>query len=239
MGATNHEHIWNVVQGERRLSLFEVSESRKDDRNYFASIDAELKKLSVMRRFMFELENTVIDHHLIYSSLVNKAKAQQAFYTPIPNRELALKLLRSGEIHLQIRDERNDVVTAYFVERSKWEDNDICIPSQLANQVIELMLQSGKFLESKMRAKDKRITVTEMVRQMGAERQENGKYPYTTVYVSHRGGQRAESGYIVPKLSVARRAFCEVHGLEYADIFDDSKVIPFKRVARSDNEPPF
>lgn len=239
MGATNHEHIWNVVQGERRLSLFEVSDVRKDDKPYFANIELELRKIETLRRLMFELENTAIDRASIFSPLVNKAKDKQAFYTPIPNRDLALRLLKAGEIILQIRDVRNEVVTGYHVMREDWERDEILIPSTLCGEVIDEMLRTGKFLESKFSAKDKRVTVTEMVRQMGAARKPDGKFPYTTIYTSHRGGQRAESGYRIPKLSEARKAFCESNALLYDDVFgEENNVLEFKpKAARQDDVP--
>lgn len=238
-GATNHEHVWNVSDDDRRLSLFEVSEDRFQDKVYFAEMDKQLSNPSTMRRLMFELSTHPVDVSLIHGSFKNRARSKQAMHTPNPNQALALQLLKAGEILLRVLDERNEVITSWFVDRSTWEEKPVHIPAKLASQVIGDMIKKGKFLETAYTAKDKRITVSEMVRMMGSEKRQDGKYPYTTIYVSHRGGSRGESGYIIPKLSEARRAFCAENGLFYADMFDDNTVIPFRKKDSKPDDVPF
>jgi hypothetical protein len=238
-GATNHNHIWNVADGERRLTVFNVAENRANDSEYFGKLVKAFNDPAIMSRLMHELLNYKVDHGLVRKPLVNGARALQALATKTPNKEVALRLLRTGEISFRVLDERREVVASYHVSRVDWEQGSGHIPSNLAKRVIQDEIDSGKYGESFFTARDKRVSVSELVRMLGAEPSPDGKLQYTTIPVIERGERSRDAGYIIPPLNQARVAFCKYHGLDYSDVFGnaDENIVAFPKPKQA--ETPF
>jgi hypothetical protein len=238
-GASNHNHIWNVSEGERRLTVFNVSNARANDDAYFAPLFAAFNDVSTMRRFMHELLTYNVDKALVRRPLKNQARAIQQLSTRTPNKEVALRMLLSGEISLRLLDERREVVASYQVSSEEWEGGSVKIPSNLAKRVIQQEIETGRYGETIFSARDKRVSVTELVKMMGHVEPTDGSTPYTTIYMIERGERKQTAGYPIPELHKARAAFCAYHGVPYEEVFGevDEKVIRFPKPKQA--ETPF
>ena len=239
-GATNHNHIWNVSEGERRLTVFNVSDTRANDVQYFAALFKAFNDLSTMRRLMHELLTYKVDEDLVRRPLKNEARAIQALATKTPNKELALRMLRHGEINLRILDERREVVASYYVSREDWAEGSVKIPSNLTRKIIQQEIDTGRYGETIFMAKDKRVSVTEMVKMMGWVKPEEGN-GYTTISVIEHGSKKADAGYPILPLHKARMAFCDYHGVTYESAFGDAdeNIIPFPKSVGKEKDVPF
>jgi Family of unknown function (DUF5906) len=238
-GASNHNHIWNVSEGERRLTVFNVSDARANDVEYFGALFDAFNDTAVMRRFMYELMDYKVDHGLVRKPLKNKARAFQKLYTKSPNKELAMRMLLSGEINLELYDKRQQVVAKYYVSREEWAAGPVKIPSILCRQIIQEEIKTGKYGESVFNARDERVSVTELAIMMGCVPKEDGKLPYGTIHYVEHGERKPTAGYTIPSLDMARLLFCTYHDVAYETVFEDTdeKVIPFPKAKQT--EPPF
>lgn len=239
-GASNHNHIWNVSEGERRLTLFNVSETRAGDTEYFFNLFAAFNDVSTMRRFMHELLTYKVDHVMVRKPLKNEARAFQVLATKTPNKELAYRMLKHGEISLRILDERREVVASYYVSREEWESGLAKIPSGLTRKIIQSEVETGQYGETVFSARDKRVSITEMVKMMGWVKPDDGA-GYSTVQIFEHGQKKPDAGYPLPNLTKSRQAFCAYHGVNYQDAFGDAdeNIIPFPKAKSTASEPPF
>lgn len=222
-GGTNHNHIWNVTEDERRLTLLELSPKYAKNDVYFRAIREAINNIYVMRGFVKHLMEYKVDHSLVLYPLKNKARSNQAMATKNPNKELALKLLRSGEITLRLFDERKDVICGYHVSHQQWDDGFVRIPSNLTRRVIQAEIDTGKYGEAFFSARDKRVSIVELVKMLGAVADDHGSVPYSTMSIDQNGTKVKDSCYVIPALHQAKAAFCKYHNVEYGDIFDDEK----------------
>lgn len=230
-GATNHNHIWNVSEGERRLTVFNVSDARANDTDYFAALFADFNNTKVMRRFMYELCEHKVDKALVRKPLKNQARAIQQLATKTPNKEVALRMLLTGEINMRLLDERREVVASYYVSREDWATAAAKIPTYLAKRLIQLEIETGQYGEVTFSQRDKRVTVTELVKMMGYIEPTDGTAPYTTGYIIEHGHKKQTACYVIPSIDKARAAFCKYHNVPYEDVFGDvdDKIIAFPK----------
>jgi hypothetical protein len=234
-GGSNHNHLSNVIAGERRTTVLRVSDKYQNNDAYFAKVNAALNSLTELKGFMHALLSHNVDHSMVRKPLENDARANQAIATKTPNKELALKLLRAGEITLRVLDERRDVVAGYHVSNNQWENGLVKIPSGLTRRVIQNEIDSGKYGEVAFSARDKRVSVVEFVKMLGVQSSEDGNVPYSTMTIEQNGAKTKDACYLIPPLSQARVAFCMYHGVKYTDIFgDDEKIIPFPVTKQAD-----
>ena len=226
MGSTNHEHIWNVDTNERRLSVFEVSDSKAKDQVYFGGIMKELEN-GGFGRLMYELLHYPVDHTLVNTPISNKAKAKQAVLTPEPARDLALKLLSSGDIRLRALDERRDITHAQYISEDDWRHGPQRLSTKVVRAVLAQMIESNKYGE-KFTPRDKRIIPITVAKYLGG----SGKYSPVTVTVG--GEQVKDNGYQILELEAARHHFANEVGMDYDDLFDSmvspeqDKVVPIR-----------
>jgi hypothetical protein len=239
-GATNHNHIWNVTEDERRLTLLEISSDHANDTAYFRALNKEIDNIDSFRSFYTMLMKRDVDHDLVRRPLRNSARAEQALATKAPNKELALRMLRNGEIDLRILDERREVVASYYQSTEDWEKGAARLPSSLAKRVIQYEIDSGRYGETVFSAKDRRVSVTELVKMMGWVAPEDGR-GYTTVNTIIRGTKTKDAGYYLPTLAHSRMAFCNYHGVDYESVFgvEDEKIVRLPVADVKQTEPPF
>jgi len=213
--STNHEHIWNVNTGERRLSMFELSESHMQDLEYFKEIRNELA-MGGFGRLLYELMEFEVNKQLVHRPLQNKARRKQALYTKTPTRILAEQMLKQKEVFFKVLDANRDIVAYYRCEEEKWRTEGAFIPSKIARMALDELISRKGFQEEKYSAKDPRASVIGLVKLLG------GKGDYTTRAASVRGVTEKMACYFVPNFSESLKAFCEDVGLDVDDIFDDS-----------------
>ena len=214
-GATNHEHVWNVGNGERRLSMFELPSTHAQDREYFKAIRAEMMAGGFGRLF-YELMETEVNKQLVHTALQNDAKRRQSLYTRTPAREIAMKFLKNKEIEFKILDERKDTVMYYHASESTWLAGEAFMPSKMARRLLDDLISRRGFHDDTFSAKDPRASVIGLVKLLG------GTGEYTTKTVLVRGVREAQACYKLPPFSVSLDAFCNDVGLSIADVFDDN-----------------
>lgn len=234
-GASNHNHIWNVFKGERRLTIFNVSESRANDYKYFNTLFEAFNDISVMRRLMHELMTYQVDHSLVRTPLKNSARAEQALATKTPNVYLAEMMLKLGTIDFTIYKHGN-VIARYYIPREDWETGSIKLPTSLTKEMIQEQINQGWFGEAYFAPKDKRVSFLELIRMLGGDTEN-----YSSTTVIRHGERKREACYTIPSLSQARVAFCNYVELDYAKVFgeEDEKVIPFPKSVNKEKETPF
>jgi hypothetical protein len=240
LGGTNHNHIWNVSKDERRLTLLNISNAHANDGMYFGPLYAEIKNIDSFRAFFSFLMQWNVDHDLVRKPLRNQARAEQAIATKTPNKELALRMLRVGEIDLRILDERREVIASYYQSRKDWDNGVAKLPSNLAKRVLQAEIESGKYGETSFSAKDGRVSIKELVKQLGWTEPENNR-GYTTVTTINRGEKDKDAGYYLPNLQQARVAFCNYHNISYESVFgeEDEKIVPLAQLDAAASEPLF
>jgi hypothetical protein len=233
-GASNHNHIWNVFKGERRLTIFNVSEKRANDIEYFTKLFDAFNDISVMRRLVHELMIYKVDHSMVRVPLKNSARAEQALATKTPNIYLAELLLKLGTVDFTKYSKGRDIVARYYVSREDWEAGSIKLPTSITKEMIQDLIDEGWFGESYFAPKDKRVSFIELVRMLGGDTEN-----YSSTTVIRHGEKKREACYTIPQLSQARVAFCNYVELDYAQVFgeEDEKIIPFPKAKQT--EPPF
>ena len=245
MGSTNHEHIWNVGDDERRLSVFEVSEDRISNIQYFSELAASIRDIPAMRRLMYELMTWPIDQSQVLNSLKNRSRSVQRLHTlSEPNIDLAYDLLKAGRIELEVLDARREKTWYYMLEKEVWEEEGAYLPLELARIVLDERIKSGKYLEKKFSPRDRRVVMSEAARVMGCVETSDGtrnRLDQAVKHVIYKGMQKQQWCYVLPKLAEARAAFCRLQGYEYADAFgyDDEKIVSFRRKKAESDDVPF
>lgn len=231
MGSTNHEHVWNLAQDDRRIVVLEVSQDRQNDSQYFTALYNAIRDTNVMRRLMYELMSHKVDHFMVMKPFKNKARSKQMLFTMDPNADMMMEFLRIGEISLRVFDERNDVVSSFYCN---WRSEPARLPSSLFNEVARYRVKHGKYQEAIYTVQDKRLASSEAARMAGCTETESGgkkRLKYTSGYILHRGSQKLDNMYVLPELNTARLKFCEHHGFDYMDVFGDetdNKVVPLR-----------
>ena len=233
MGSTNHEHIWNVMEGERRLSIFEVSNARIRDADYFAGIMKELRD-GGFGRLMYELMNFKVDHYLVNSPYENMARSKQALLHPEPARDMAFQLLRDGYVHLRVLDERREVRHFQSVSEEEWRNGPIKISSKILRSILLTLAESPKYTES-YTPRDKRCTATSVAKYLG------GDGSYSTIDVMHNYSMEKDNAYKVPDLTTARQHFADQMKMPFHDLFpyeeEDSNVVSITASKKQEKAP--
>lgn len=233
MGATNHNHIWNTSEDERRISVFNVSEEHIQDIAYFAAIAAELSN-GGFGRLAYELREYKVDRQMVMRPLQNTALAEQKQMSRTPAQDFAFRLLKAGEVFLQLLNPENKEQVGFYRQNfDTWQGSEIALPSNLVNELIAKQLNKHDY-EGTYTEKSKDATLPGVVEWLGGDTKQRAN-----VGITWRGENIRVSGYRIPKLHEARLAYCQRAGLEFDDLFtSDADVIPFPN-AKAKPDVPF
>lgn len=219
MGATNHNHVWNTSEDERRISVFEVSESHRLDNKYFEEIADELKN-GGFQRLMYELQNYACIRYQVMVPFENEALNVQKDMSKTPAQELAFEMLSRGEVFLRLLDDKNEQVGFYTKPQEEWELGEINLPSALVNSVIGARLDKKRGYETAYHTKNKEASCSGVIEWLGGDTNNR-----TSVTVNWRGIQKKFAGYKIPDLNTARMAYAKRAGLPYTDLFEQTAEI--------------
>ncbi len=245
MGATNREHIWNMAKNDRRCVVFEVSEERLQDFDYFNNLRKEMDKPEAIKSFMYELSNRKIDYKMLHKPLNTAIRQHQLIYTLSPIQRIFYDWLNDQQIEMRfINKDTGEQTAYYYVGQEEWMSGPVHIPSWLTKQyaVAQAKKLDKNFIVSDRDRRTSTLTLVKTV--LKCETVPSGLLPRGTMNrpVTISGRERLDQWFPIPSLMKCRELFAEFLDMPVDQVFEQDHfnivdMADFKKRSLSDDIP--